>query len=109
MAAYCRYYCTACEQRVLPFDSFEQVTEHPEPGKKGHAILLKTFNAKPERYGAKFRMAWCFSCKEWINAVRRDGAEIALMYLRRKGVVLRIEHKGLRAGIEELLKRREVA
>src|SRR5712664_4351902 len=107
MAAYCRYYCTPCGARVIPFDSFETLTEHPEPGRKGKAILLGTFNAKPERYGAKFRMAWCWTCEEWVNASRRDRAEIALMYLKRKGVVLRIEHKGLRAGIEELLKRRE--
>jgi hypothetical protein len=71
---------------VFPFDQMEARTE-AEPvldGRDG-PILLRSHNASTKTD----RRAWCWSCDGFTICKRLDRADIAAMYLERRGVVRR--------------------
>lgn len=101
---YVRYFCSVCADqgrttRVLPYDSFEAMTEAPEAGAKGNPILLYSYNSKLNK---NERVAWCFTCNEWRPANREGRPEIMLRYLRRRGVTFHYVAKDERGMVRAL-------
>ncbi len=82
---YVRHHCEVCKSRVFPFDKYEVATEAPVLGRRGEPILLRSANA----HDVEERLAWCWSCNQWRRAVRLTEKDFLLMYLKRKGVVVR--------------------
>lgn len=86
---YVRYFCVHCDGRVLPYDSFEALTEAPKPGVSGNPVLLYTYNSRRAELGEDQRSAWCFRCDRIVEGKREGKMEIMLRYLRRRGVTFR--------------------
>lgn len=84
---YVRHHCSACNARVIPFDSFETRTEAPGSLVGERPVLLKSYNSSHKQE----RWAWCWSCKKFQPARRLVENEIREMYESRRGVVIRGE------------------
>ena len=82
---YVRHHCAVCKSRVFPYDKYESLTESPRLGKNSRPVLLASDNGRdPED-----RLAWCWSCNQWRPAIRMREKDFLLMYLKRKGVIVR--------------------
>jgi hypothetical protein len=82
---YVRHHCATCHARVFPFDKYEQSTVAPGFGRKGEPILLFSAN----QHDPEERVAWCWSCNQWVRAIRMTEKDFLLLYLARRGVVSR--------------------
>jgi hypothetical protein len=98
-----RYFCAHCDVRVYPYDGFEALTLSPEDGVTG-AILLRSRNQQllAEEPDSPHLWAYCWTCAGWKRCYRLTDADIALMYVRRKGVKLRVESKDAEGRAAEL-------
>lgn len=86
-----RHFCENCDNRVLPYDSFERDTEAPELGASGTRILLASANTALARTDPDnpSRIAWCFACKRWTETYRLTQGDLVQRYLNRRGVEFR--------------------
>ncbi len=99
-----RHFCVECETRVFPFDSYEALTEAPDPGAKGAPVLLSSYNATlRNRDPHGLRVAWCWRCNDFTDCERMERADLLVRYLRRQGVVIRTTGKGSGASQLELV------
>ena len=89
-----RYYheTGGAQHRVFPYDSYESLTEAPEPGKKGAPVLLYSLNSAVKGTGTTVvKWAWCFACDDWVQATRRTQHQVMLDYVRRTNVQMRVD------------------
>jgi hypothetical protein len=94
-----RYYCPEHPHvRVMPYDSYEGLTEstflRKRPQRGGlTTVLLHTVNSKPSAYIEDWedghKLAYCWVCEEFVMAERRTQNEIIAMYLHRVNVSIR--------------------
>ena len=82
---YVRHYCSECGSRIFPFDKYEDRTEVSSMAKNGQRILLKTANHKD----ADNRVAWCWSCNQFVDCQRLEEDDFLQRYIKRKGVSVR--------------------
>lgn len=100
-----RYFCSGCNSRVSPYDTREELTEAPEPGRSGDPVLLRSLNADRRARGLP-ALAWCWVCDGWIEAYGLSGLELDYRYYERRGVVFRFSGRTRKAFAEELESRR---
>jgi hypothetical protein len=103
-----RWYCLTCDHRIVPYDSYESLTEI-EGGKKG-PTLLSSLNAKErekaEREGKTYSATgWCWVCEKWVHGYQLTQMDLVKRYLRRDGIQIRTHSKGMKAAIEEIIAR----
>ncbi|MFI5284131.1 MAG: hypothetical protein ACHQ0J_13525 [Candidatus Dormibacterales bacterium] len=85
---YARHYCSKCDLRVFPYDSFERKTEAPKRGVSGRRVLLFSSNSR-HREDDQSRTAWCWNCSRWVTTYRETIDMIEKRYAERDGVVMR--------------------
>jgi hypothetical protein len=91
-----RHYCSHCDRRVYPFDTFEAATEAPIKGVSGERVMLYSLNSQRLAAARKLgerpvRIAWCWECDNWVETYQQTRHDELLRYLRRRGVVFRLD------------------
>lgn len=109
-AFYRRYYCTTCNHRVFPYDTFEVLTEAPKLGKSGKQVLLFSHHGSRDQNDGN-RWVYCDHCHQWREARKKTYGEVLTEYCERNGVVMRVGSQSQRSklnALDEALERRRM-
>lgn len=93
---YGRWFCTSTSHpltRVFPYDGFDALTEAPQNGQTGKAVLLRSLNGNKAVRESGLKWAWCWSCGDFVQSYRRSQYDIALEYVLRPGIRIRSKSK----------------